>query len=67
MKIYNLHSKNKKEIKDLKKSSYKEYDEDGKLKTNHYVEFEVIGKNRTWKDFMPIEDFKRLNPSISVK
>ena len=67
MKIFNLHSKSKKSVRDLKRTSYKEYDENGKLKTKHYIEFEVVGKNRTWKDFMSVVDFKKLNPDISIK
>ncbi|MBU0572691.1 hypothetical protein KKE18_03305 [Patescibacteria group bacterium] len=66
MEIFNLHSNNKKKIKGLKVTSHKEYDKNGKKRTNRYVEFTVVGKNRQWKDFMPVEDFKKLNPEINI-
>ena len=66
MEIFNLHSNNKKKIKGLKVTSHKEYDKNGKERTNRYVEFTVVGNNRQWKDFMPVKDFKRLNPEISI-
>ena len=67
MKIKGLHTNNLQEAKNLQKTSHEEYDKYGKLKSNHYVEFTVVGKNRTWKDFMPLKDFKRLNPKITIK
>jgi hypothetical protein len=67
MKIYNLHSKNTREVEDLQVVSHREYDVYGKLQTNRYVEYMVIGKNRKWKDFMPVRDFKKLNPKVKVK
>ncbi len=50
----------------MKVAAHKEYDKKGKKRTNRYVEFTVLGKNRKWKDFMPIKDFKRLNPDIKI-
>ena len=67
MKIFNLHSNTKKEVKNLKKVSHEEYDQLGKLKSNQYVEFTVIGKNRSWIDFMPLKVFKKLNPNVILK
>lgn len=66
MQIFNLHSDKKRKIKDLKKTSHKEYDEHGKKQTNHYIEFTIIGKNRKWVDFMSVKDFKRLNPTVDI-
>ena len=66
MKIFSLHSNKTREIKGLKRTKHKEYDKNGRLRTNHYVEFTVVGNNRQWKDFMPVKDFKRLNPKISI-
>lgn len=66
MEIFNLHSNSKKKIKGLKIASHKEYDKKGKQRTNQYVEFTVIGNNRQWKDFMPLKDFKKLNPKINI-
>ena len=67
MKIFNLHTKNKKEAEDFKVVAHEEYDKYGKLQTNKYVEFTIVGKNRSWTDFMPIKEFKKRNPEIKVK
>ena len=67
VKIYNLHSDSEKNAEDFKIISSDEYNLDGQLVTNKYVQYTIIGNNRTWPDFMPIEDFKRLNPKIKVK
>ncbi len=67
MKIKSLHTEAPQEAKNIQKTSHKEYDKYGKLKNNHYVEFTVVGKNRSWKDFMPLKDFKRLNPEITIE
>ena len=66
MKIFNLHSNKERKIKDLKKTSHKEYDKNGVEQTNHYVEFTIVGNNREWTDFMTVKDFKRLNPNITI-
>lgn len=66
-KIYNLHSNSEKTAEDFKLISNEEYDNDGQLVTNKYVQFTVIGNNRTWPDFMSVEEFKKLNPKIKVK
>ena len=66
MKIFNLHSNSQKKIKGLKKTSHKEYDKNGKMQKNYYVEFTIIGKNREWVDFMSVKDFKRLNPTVNI-
>lgn len=67
MKIYNLHSKDSKEVEDIKIVSHEEYDKKGKSVVNKYVQYTVIGKNRTWADFMPVKDFKKLNPKVKIK
>ena len=67
MKIKSLHTDTPQEAKNLQKTSHKEYDKHGKLTTNHYVEFTVVGKNRQWKNFMPLKDFQKLNPNVSIK
>ena len=66
MEIFNLHSNSKKKIKGLKIVSHKEYDKNGKKRTNQYAEFTIIGNNGQWKDFMPLKDFKKLNPKINI-
>jgi len=66
MKINSPYSKSKNEIEDLKVTKHKEYDKNGKKVTNSYVEFMIIGKNRSWKNFMSIKEFKKLNPKIKI-
>lgn len=66
MEIFNLHSNSKKKIKGLKIISHKEYDKNGKKRTNRYAEFTIIGDNHQWKDFMLLKDFKKLNPEINI-
>lgn len=63
--IVSPHSK-KHKAQDIRKTSHKEYDKNGQLKTNQYVEYTVIGKNRKWVDFMTLEEFKKLNPKINI-
>lgn len=67
MKILDLHSKKVRNVKNLKRNKHKEYDKNGKLKTRHYIEFTIIGKNREWRDYMYVDDFKKLNPKVSIK
>jgi len=66
MKILSPYSKVKTEVENLEQTSHKEYDKDGKLKKNDYVEFTVIGKNRKWKNFMSLKEFRKLNPKIKL-
>lgn len=67
MKIFNMHTNDQREVKDLKVVTYEEYDKSGKMRTNRYVQYTVIGNgDRTWTDFMPIKNFKKLNPTVVV-
>ena len=71
IKIYKQHSQKAKdiksqEVKDLKVTTHQEYDHMGKLTSHTYVEFMVIGTNRTWPDFMTFNDFKKLNPKVAL-
>jgi len=66
MKIVSPYSKAETKVENLKQTSHKEYDKNGKLKKNDYVEFVVIGKNRKWKNFMSLNEFKKLNPNIKL-
>ena len=66
-KIFNLHSNGTRDATDFQVISTEEYDKHGKPKTNLYVQYTIIGKNRTWPDFMPVKDFKKLNPKVKVK
>ena len=64
--IKSPYSKKKEKARDLKKTSHKEYDENGELIINHYVEYTVIGENRQWTGFMSLSEFKKLNPDINI-
>ena len=66
-KIFNMHSNDTKEADDFKVISSEEYDKYGKKVVNKYVQYTVIGNNRTWPDFMPVKEFKKLNPKVEVK
>lgn len=67
MKIFNLHTKDERDVADLKVVAYDEYDKKGKMRTNRYVQYTILGKgDRTWTDFMPVKEFKKLNPTITV-
>jgi len=66
MEIQNRYTKSVKKIRGLKKVSYKEYDKKGKLVWNQYVEFTVVGQTSAWRDFMPVEIFKQLNPHVNL-
>ena len=66
-KIFNLHSNDEKNVKDLKAVIHKEYNKNGKMQKNKYVEFTVIGNNSEWRNFMPFKDFKKLNPDVKIK
>lgn len=67
VKIFNLHSNSAKEVTDLQLVSYEEYGKDGLMQDNKYVKYTVVGHNRTWPDFMPVKDFKKLNPDVQVE
>lgn len=68
MKIFNLHTNDQRQVEDLQVVSYEEFTRNGKKRTNRYIQYTIIGNgDRTWTDFMPIKDFKRLNPTVTVK
>lgn len=66
MKIKTQHSKTIKKVEDVKVTSYEEYDKYGKEKTSKYVEYTVLGNNRSWTGFMPLDKFKKLNPKVNI-
>ena len=65
MKIFNLHTKDLRDVDDVKVVAYDEYDKNGKSCSNKYVQYTIISA-RPWTDCMPIRDFKRLNPKIKL-
>lgn len=67
MHIYNAHSKDKREVKDLTVVAHEEFNKKGKLQTNRYVQYTVIGNSREWPDFMTIKEFKKYNPDVKVE
>ncbi len=70
MKIFNLHTNDERNVEDVKVVAYDEYDKNGRIRTNRYVQYTVLGNpgsNRAWTDFMPVKNFKKLNPNITVE
>lgn len=65
MKIFNLHTKDLRDVEDVKVVAYDEYNKDGKLCSNKYVQY-TITSDRPWTDFMPVKQFKKLNPDVVV-
>ncbi len=65
MKIFNLHTNDERDVEDIKVVTYEEYDKNGKMKNNKYVQFTIIS-DRSWTDFMPVSKFKKLNPKVNL-
>ena len=65
MKIRNLHTKDTREVDNIKVVAYEEYDKKGVMRNNKYVQYTILSA-RPWTDCMPVKDFKRLNPKIRV-
>ena len=65
MKIQNLHTKDMREVEDLKVVTYEEFDKSGKARNNKYVQYTIVSA-RPWTDFMPVKQFKKLNPDVEV-
>ena len=42
-------------------------DENGELQAERYVEFDVIGMNRTWRDQIPYDQFVVNNPLVNIE
>ena len=61
-----LHFGKEREIKDLQVVFHKEVNEKNEEVDVKYIEFIVVGENKEWKDFAHYEDFKKLNPTISI-
>ena len=65
MKIRNLHTKDTREVDNIKVVAYEEYDKKGIMRNNKYIQYTIVSA-RPWIDCMPVKDFKRLNPKIRV-
>ena len=46
--------------------SFEEHDKNGKPRMGKSVEFIVVGNNRTWKMFIPYDEFVEANPSVDL-
>ena len=64
--IHSPLTKKEQQVENIKKTSHDEYDENGDLQTNQYVEYTVIGKNRKWTEFMSLSEFRKLNPEVKI-
>jgi len=68
MKIIDINGKER-EVVSIKKINHQIRDavHGGVFTTKEYVEVEVQGKTgRVWKEWYPIEDFRKLNPGIKI-
>lgn len=63
MKINDL--RREREVENLKVVTHT-LSEDGEEKTVKCVEYDVIGKNNTWPDYMYYDDFKEQNPEVTI-
>ena len=67
MQIYHLRLGKVVEADDLTVTYHQEDDGYGEMTTRTVIEFDVIGNTRTWRDFLPIDDFKLVNPNIDTE
>jgi len=66
MQIYDTSCNKIRTARNFVTSSYEENGENGKITMKKSVEFIVVGKNRTWKMFMPFDEFTKANPFIKI-
>ena len=66
VQIYDTSCNKIRNARNFKISSFEEYDENGKINMKKSVEFIVVGSNRTWKLFVPYDDFKKSNPQVKL-
>lgn len=66
LRITDPTSKKNREVEGLKVKRHKEYDKYGKQTTNRYAEYTILGNNRKWTGFAPLNEFKKMNPKIKI-
>jgi len=66
VQIYDTSCNKIRSARNFKISSFEEHDEGGTLHMRKSVEFIVVGNNRTWKMFIPYDEFIKVNPTIDL-
>ncbi len=66
VQIYDTTCNKIRNARNFKISSFEEFDENGDLHMRKSIEFIIVGNNRTWKMFIPYDDFKKANPEVEL-
>jgi len=66
VQIYDTSCNKIRKARNFKISSFEEYGEDGNVRMSKSVEFIIVGNNRTWKMFVPFNDFVKANPQVNL-
>ena len=66
VQIYDTTCNKIRKARNFKISSYEETDANGEVQLNKSVEFIIVGNNRTWKMFIPFDEFVRTNPDVEL-
>jgi len=66
MKIVDINGKEK-EAKYVKKVKHKIYDQiNEQYIEEEYVEALIVGKKFKWKEYYPLDEFKKMNPGVEI-
>lgn len=66
VQIYDTTCNKIRKARNFKISSYEEMDANGELQVKKSVEFIIVGNNRTWKMFIPFDEFIKMNPEVDL-
>jgi len=66
VQIYDTTCNKIRTARNFKVSSYEETDVNGEVQVKKSVEFIIVGKNRTWKMFIPFDEFVKANPAVDL-
>ncbi len=66
VQIYDTSCNKIRQARNFQVRSYEETDASGEVQMRKSVEFYVVGKNNTWKMFVPYDEFVRANPEVDL-
>lgn len=66
VQIYDTSCNKIRQARNFKVSSFEEHDKNGILCMKKSVEFYIVGNNRTWKMFIPFDEFIEANPHVEL-
>lgn len=66
VQIYDTTCNKIRNAREFKISSFEETDVNGDVQIKKSVEFVIVGNNRTWKLFIPYDEFVKANPAVSL-